>query len=924
MLRRLGFLIRREERRPVAIAFAFLIGLVASHTALETARDGMFLAKIPGDRLPVVYIAIAIASFAAQRLQSRLRVDSRRMEVAATTAFAGIGTAGFGFIIKGQSEAFLYALYIWSGVITALVLLSFWSLLGTVFSATQAKRLYGVIGIGGMIGGIIGSSGVALFVDRFGPRVVVFASAIGFFVTAMLPRMLPSRDAVRGARERDRAPLLSRFRENVNYSKRGPYVWRLVGIALSASVTVTLTDYVFKSTMAARLPPEQLTAAFGRIYVVLSVLSLVAQLLAVGVLLRRLAPSTVVAMLPLALSLSGALLIGTGGLFAAVLMKGSDGSMRQSLYKTGLELLCVPLSEEGRRRVKAALDVVGQRGGQIVASTLILVLSITTVGDEVTLFALVSSALVWLFLSLRLHRYYVDQFRFSVLTGRDGGPELNQLDAASLETLIATLDSESKDEVLAALAMLEREQKMHLVPALILFHPNEAVVVAALRAFARQKRKLSRHVLDHLIDHPKSAVRAEAYPVRAATYPDPDLLSRALTRETEPAARAAILCSLVASGAMTHEEGRPLIAEVLADTEITAELATLESLQWHRVPEYDDIVVSLASAAERPVRRAAIETLAAIATPEAARTLAGLLREEPLEAAARAALARVGEAGFKALTEVFRDTSLASAQRWPVPRAMAAVDPVRAAPILLNDLASEPDGMVRYRTIVALGMIVERAPQIRLDKAKLKRELRENVSRAYRYIDRRMILEAGVRDDAALKTDGHELLVDLLRDKEQSTIGRVFRLLAVLFPQHQFGVIYRAIESGERLHRAGAVELTSNLLTSPLREAVVGLVDEMDDEARLAVAGPFHEKLDSDYRGLLRALLASKSAIVRDVTAFHVAELGESDLLAALDGLAGDGKGSSDVERAIGVLRGAVSGRARYLSSAPAVANRVG
>ena len=921
MLRRLGFLIRREERRPVAIAFAFLVGLVASHTALETARDGMFLAKIPGNRLPIVYIAIALASFAAQRLQSRLRVESRRMEVAATTAFAGVGTAGFGFIIEGQSEAFLYALYIWSGVITALVLLSFWSLLGTVFSATQAKRLYGVIGIGGMIGGIIGSSGVALFVDTFGPRVVVFASAIGFLLTAWLPRMLPSRHAVHGEK-RDRAPLFSRFRENVNYSKRGPYVWRLVGIALSASVTVTLTDYVFKSTMASRLPPEQLTAAFGRIYVVLNVLSLIAQLLAVGVLLRRLAPSTIVAMLPLALSLSGALLIGTGGLFAAVLMKGSDGSMRQSLYKTGLELLCIPLSEEGRRRVKAAIDVVGQRGGQIVASTLILVLSITSVGASVTVFALVGAALVWLILSFKLHRYYVDQFRFSVL-GREGGPELDQLDAASLETLIATLDSESKDEVLAALAMLEREQKMHLVPALILFHPNDAVVVAALRAFARHKRKLSRHVLDHLIDHKSAAVRAEAYPVRAATYPDPGLLSRALTRETEPAARAAILCSLVASGAMSHAEGRPLIAEVLADTEITAELATLESLQWHRVPEYDDIVIGLASAAERPVRRAAIETLAAIGTPEAARTLAALLREEPLEAAARSALARVGEAGFTALKETLKDTSLPSAQRWPVPRAMATVDPTRAAPFLIDILAGEPDGMVRYRTIVALGMIVERAPQIRMNKAKLQRELRENVSRAYRYVDRRVILEAGVRDEPARKTDGHDLLIDLLRDKEQSTIGRVFRLLAVLFPQHQFGVIYRAIESGERLHRAGAVELTSNLLTSPLREAVVGLVDEMEDDARLAVAGPFHEKLDSDYGALLRALLASKSAIVRDVTAFHVAELGLLELCEDLDRLSGDGKGSSDVERAIGVLRGAVSGRARYLSSPPVV-TRVG
>jgi len=928
MFRRLGFLIRRDERRPVAIAFAFLVGLIASHTALETARDGLFLAKIPGENLPVVYIAIAVASFVAQRLQSRIQFVSRRTEVAATTVIAGVGTLGFALVIDGQSEAYLYALYVWTGVVTALALLSFWSLLGTVFSATQAKRLYGVLAIGSMIGGVLGSGAVAAAVERFGARSMVFGSGVCFLLTAFLPRMLPGRYAARESREpyHQRAPLLSRLRENVNYSKRGPYVWRLVGIALSASVTVTLTDFVFKSTMARMVPPDQLTAAFGRTYVVLNLLSLLIQLLAVGVLLRRLSPSTIVAVLPFVLSLSGALLISTGGLFAAILMKGSDGAMRNGLYKTGLELLCIPLSDGGRRRVKALLDVVGQRGGQVIASSLILGITFMAAGPVATTAATVIAALIWLVLSLRLHRFYVDQFRVSILSGREGAPpELTELDAASLETLITTLDSDSKEEVLAALNVLDREHKLRLVPRMILFHPNEAVVVAALRAFVRSKRALSLYVLDHLLEHPSARVRAEAYPVRATLFPDPGLLERALERETEPAARAAIICALVASEAMSPEQGRPLLLEVLADTEISAEIATLESLNWHRVKSFDDIVIQLAGAVERPVRRAAIDTLAAIATPTAARALVGLLAEEPLESAARAALARIGSVAFDSLSQALVDHDAPPAVRWSIPRALASVDAINAAPVILDNLAREPDGMVRYRSIVALGLIVERAPEIRLNKIKLHRELSEHVSRAYRYIDRRVILQVGARDEPGRATDGHTLLVDLLSDKEHSTVGRIFRLLAVLFPQHQFGVIYRAIESGERLHRAGAVELTSNLLESPLREAVVGLVEEMDDEARLPLAGPFHEKLTSGYVELLRALLASKSGIVRDVTAFHIAELGQVELEEDLSRLQAEGTQSDDVERALGVLRGVHSGRTRHMTSTlPVEVTRVG
>ena len=51
--------VRTEERRDVAVAFLTLFALVGSHAVLETARDALFLSRIPSSRLPIVYIAIA-------------------------------------------------------------------------------------------------------------------------------------------------------------------------------------------------------------------------------------------------------------------------------------------------------------------------------------------------------------------------------------------------------------------------------------------------------------------------------------------------------------------------------------------------------------------------------------------------------------------------------------------------------------------------------------------------------------------------------------------------------------------------------------------------------------------------------------------------------------------------------------------------
>ena len=53
------FAVRKVERRDVWTAFAALFMLIASHSVLETARDALFLAKVPATRLPWAYLALA-------------------------------------------------------------------------------------------------------------------------------------------------------------------------------------------------------------------------------------------------------------------------------------------------------------------------------------------------------------------------------------------------------------------------------------------------------------------------------------------------------------------------------------------------------------------------------------------------------------------------------------------------------------------------------------------------------------------------------------------------------------------------------------------------------------------------------------------------------------------------------------------------
>ena len=113
----LSLLVRSGERRETIAAFGFLFVFVGSHTILETARDALFLSKIPGSQLPWVYLAIAALSLTSTRAQHVFRRLGSRSSIIAWALTAGLGTLGMWALLPSLGRSGLYGLYIWSGVL---------------------------------------------------------------------------------------------------------------------------------------------------------------------------------------------------------------------------------------------------------------------------------------------------------------------------------------------------------------------------------------------------------------------------------------------------------------------------------------------------------------------------------------------------------------------------------------------------------------------------------------------------------------------------------------------------------------------------------------------------------------------------------------------------------------------------------------
>ncbi len=903
----LTLLVRSGERRDTVAAFGFLFAFVGSHTVLETARDALFLSKIPGSRLPWVYLAIAAVSLASTKAQNVFRGLGSRSSLVAWALTAGTGTLAIWALLPTLGEAGLYVLYIWSGVVASLVLTQFWSHVGDLFTVTQAKRLYGVISVGSMAGAVVGGALVSLFARRVSGASFVLFAALGFFASAVVPVFL-SLGGDEFASDGAPSERQTKLQETAPFVIRQPYVRRIVAMSLLTTIAMTLSDYLFKSTVSAAVPAADLARVFGATYLVLNVLSFLVQVLGVGVLIRRLPVPYLLVLMPLGLAMGGVGIAITGSLAAALAMKGVDGATRYSVHRTASELLLVPLSDAVRRVAKRFTDVVGQRGGQIVASFLILAMAAFTYGNRWLAVVLTLTAGLAAVGALRLLPLYVDLFRTVVIQGKknDAYPEL---DVSSLETLITTLDSDSDEEVLAALRILEQEKKAHVVPALILYHPAEEVVIAALRLFAQSGRKVALHAIGHLDDHPSQRIRAEAIAARAVIDPDREHLSERLASEQSPEARAAIYATMASFEMLDENEARAALLTIARGDSLTSKIVIAEVIAWRGAIRYEDILIELTSAAEPEARVAAIWAIGKLGGPRTGDTLVNLLADPRSSEPARRALAAAGELGANALERALLDRDKLRAVRRQIPSTLAEADPERATKILVENLQHERDGMVRYRSIVSLQLIVDQKPELKLDKKVLLSEISQTVSRAYRYVDRLVSLERGARVDPARATPGYKLLVDLLRDKERNAVGRLFRLLALAFPRQEFGSIYGSIESGRKDHKASALELIQNVLREPLRTAVIGLVDDVEDQQRLAQGAHFHAPLGLSYDQVIAHILKSSSLVVRDLGAYHIAELCLVSLLPELRALSEREAPSADVERALAILAGVASSR---------------
>lgn len=776
-----------------------LFAVVAAHALAETARDTLFLNGLPAERLPFAYLAIALGVLLGGRaVEAGLARRSRVRALQSVLVVGALGHLAFAALATRSSPPLLYALYVWCGLVTTLLVVQFWLLLGSAFDVGSAKRAFAWVAAGGVAGAAAGAALAALLLLALPVRALLVAAALFLALAALGTLRLPGAAAPARRGDARAAPPLRDVLAD-------PYAARLLAIAFLLALATTGADYLFKSAVAAELPPERLGHFFARYHAAVNVGALGLQLGATSWLLQRLGVTRALLVLPGLLTLGAGGVAVLGGLAPALVLKGVDDLLRPSLHGAGSEILFLPLSDRLRGELRGLASSLGQRGGQAAASLALLAALGAGASRSALAIAIagLGAALCGAIVGLRAP--YVEHFRRGLRAlGKDAPVEVPRLDLQALEILIGALSSPDPDEVAAALDLLGAYDRHRLVPALILYHPEPRVVVRALALFAHDAPPTVAPLLPSLLRHRDAEVRAAAFVALAAR------------RELPPEDERRVLDSLLDAG----PGARPALASALAALEPARALAWLEPL---------------VRSGDESVRAAVAEGVARAPSPAHLPLLVDLLASAAAREPARRALCDLGAPALAALAAALRDPSTPRRVRRHVPRSISRFGGVPASRLLTEALGVERDPGVRFKILRGLGRLRAEDPELPVDAAPILAVAEASLRRAVEMLAFELAVRVAPGD-----AEPTALLRRLILEKEGRALERVFRALHILDPALEYRALFEALRGEDLRAQASAREVLDHVVEGPLRDGLLAVVSPAPAAERLAGALGFH------------------------------------------------------------------------------------
>jgi ATP:ADP antiporter, AAA family len=885
---------------------AFMCAAAAGIT-IRTAAATLFLSNYEPGLIAWMYIFGAVLLTATALSVGRMLDRFSPARVAILAGAAGAATAILLWLFALSNwRPMAVVIYLASEVLARLPVLLFWGVAALLFNAREGKRLFVLVGAAGTLACAIAGATIRPFARVFTTEDLLLLVAGLLAVFSIAVARLVAADGSRSAsmphREQKQAGAFGHYKTLFGTIHPRNMAW----LAIVATATLLIVDYVFKVSARANYEGDALAAFFGTFYSATSITALVFQLFLVHLILKKGGVSVALMVLPASLVLVGIGVALTHGFGWVVAAKFLDSLFDFTINAAALQLLYLGVRKQSRGRIRALIE------GTLRPVTIALAGLVLAVIGGASLRSLsvgiVVLAVVWMLLAYRSYQSYVAGLLDSIGARR--------------------FDLESEQS-----GYQDRVVETHFRESLKTASDDE--VPYLLGVIAEMKDVDWSDEYRGLLSRDSAAVRAEAidYLREHGNQKDLDSLIAHLS-DPDPGVRSAAVKAVGKLGGSAHAAKlRPLIDE--ANPAVRA-AATAEVI---RIGDIDDLLAacfSLKLMLESPdeaLRAAAADALAMVEHQGLARPLSLLIGDSNPDvrlAALQACGARKSRELMPVIATLLPDTETGYAAADALVACGKDFLPV-AGSMLAQGLGEEVDReTIRVPAIVArigdpeglemlLPLLNARSQEMRGEASEAYCTLARKCSVPAGHVARlndailRAISEASARaalEEQLSSREGSSLVCSALREEHDQYVIEVLLLLEAQHPEiNGRSILFSLNEKGGE-KRAEAIEVLDNLLDERVRGPLLQLLERHkgDDTSATAdeqlpallqtgrpewlTAGAVFLGAESKIVSALpsvRALLEDPRPAVRETALYALCRIGdESDIREACTALADD------------------------------------
>ncbi|HEY1341164.1 MAG TPA: Npt1/Npt2 family nucleotide transporter [Bryobacteraceae bacterium] len=826
------FDIRPGEHLRTWAMFFYLLCVLFAYYILKPVSRSMFLNKFDIDKLPSLYIVIAIPGGVLAYLYSKLAAKtSLRVAVFWTMSLSVACLAAIWAAI--HLSWMIYVLNIFVSMFSICLVSQGWLVASNLFDAREAKRLYPLLGMGMVLGAAFGGEFTSRTALLVGTRNLLLASA-GMVILAYIAfRVAASQShaALAGARGAEKAETDFSFTGMIGDIFRTRHLQVIVAIMVMMYLVDTMVEYQFQVMAAAGHKGDQLTAFFGKFYgLYLNLAEFVFQLFLTAAVVRRFGVGGTLQIAPVTIMLASAGTSAAPGVATAGAVRLAEATTRYTLNRTGMELLYMPLPKELRNRIKAFIDICVDRLSRGLAGLILLFLTASVFDLDVKGIAVVVMCLCvpWIYFSHLARREYIATIRKRMESRR--------------------LDLES-----ARVAVTDRATIQLLESAAAADNPRQAAYALGLLAGARDYDP--RPLLRRLAVHPAREVREKVFEIATARRDDSVLefamqeIRRAQAGGGFDLARSAVAYALSISpdrarlAAELLDDRNPDLVEgaleaLRSDREMAQDLITREWLD-HNALSGDPRRRALAACAlgvrgdagsewlyrllddpDPHTRIAAIRSAGQLHNRAYLHALVEALGNARLRGDAIEALVAYGESICGFLSDVLLDESVAARVRRQIPRVLKNIPRQRSVDVLLHAVGSQ-DLSIRASVLKALNRLREAAPSLNFENTFVTGQIL-NEARYYYELNAALAPFRERHDGAG---SAARLLARTIEQRLRDTLERLFRLLGLRYPPKEIYSAYLAVSKSQGEEHTAALEFLDNTIDRNLKRVLLPLMD---------------------------------------------------------------------------------------------------